>query len=156
VADIYGVVPADVARELSGLFPSGFDELTSPTAAMVEGWISTADTIASLRVTDVTGANPASSDKAAVLAKRYIIEWTKEQVIRSVYAGNDIERVDAAAKPFAASAKALLSELELLGSQAVGTGEASSRVRVSSMLPTRDLIVTDAMLDTGASRARMF
>lgn len=154
--DVYAVTPAEVASELKGLFPLGFTSTTNATPSMVTGWISAADTIAQLRVSDVTGALPASSDKAAVLAKRYVIEWTKEQVMRTVYAGNDPDRVDAAARPYAISAKSMLNELEILGSQAAGSGDASPRVRVASMLPVRDLIIRDDMLDDGVYRTRSF
>jgi hypothetical protein len=156
VPDTYGVVPSDIAQELPGLFPTGFDATTIPTEGAVAGWITTADTIVSLRVTDVTGTNPALSDKAAVLAKRYIVDWVKEQVIRTVYTGNDVNRVEAAAKPFAVSAAALLKSIEDLGAQAVGTGEAAPRTRVASLLPQRDLVVTDSMLEPGSSRSRNF
>lgn len=156
MADTYGVTPADVASELKGLFPAGFTTTTNPTLAMVTGWISTADVIVQLRVADVTGTIPAAADKAAVLAKRYIIEWTKEQVMRTVYAGNDPSRVDAAANPYRFSAKAMLADLETLGAQAAGAGEGSPRVRVFSELPDRDLMVTDDQLDIGSSRSRMF
>ena len=154
--DLYGVVPGDVAAELKGLFPGGFTGTTNPTTAMVTGWISTADTIAQLRVADITGTTPAATDRAAVLAKRFIIEWTKEQVIRTVYAGNDPAKVEAAARPYAASAQALLGELEELGAQAAGTGDASPRVRVSSELPDRDLMITNDMLDSNRFRTRSF
>jgi hypothetical protein len=156
VADIYGVAPQDVASELPGLFPGGFDSLTIPAVATVVNWISTADTIVSLYVTDITGVNPAVTDKAAILAKRYIIEWVKGQVIRTVYTGNDIARVEAAAAPYAVSAQALLDALEQMGAQAVGIGEASPRVRVSALLPDRDLVLSDAMLDQGNERLRAF
>lgn len=156
MADTYGVAPSDVAAELKGLFPTGFSGSTNPTDTMVEGWISTADIIVQLRVADITGASPSSSDKAAVLARRYIIDWTKEQVLRTVYAGNDPDRVDAAARPYQVSSKAILSDLETLGAQAAGEGDASPRVRVSSELPDRDLVITDDMLDVGSFRTRSF
>jgi len=156
VADIYGVAPQNVASELPGLFPGGFLTTSVPSAATVVNWISTADTIVSLYVTDITGVSPAASDKAAILAKRYIIEWTKGQVIRTVYTGNDVARVEAAAAPYAVSAKALLGALEQMGAQAVGTGEASPRVQVSSLLPGRDLVIRDAMLESGNGRERAF
>lgn len=154
--DVYGVVHGDVSAEVPGLFPVGFTAETVPTADQVTGWISTYDTIAELRVRDVAGSNPAAGDKASVLAKRYIIEATKAEVIRTVYIGNDVERVEQAVRPHAASARAFLAELESMGSQAVGTGEASSRVRTESSTSQRGLLVTDEQLDTGSSRHRVW
>lgn len=154
--DVYGVVHGDVSAELPGLFPAGFSVATVPTDVQVTGWITTYDTIAELRVRDIAGSNPAAGDKAAVLAKRYIIEATKAEVIRAVYTGNDVERVEQAVRPHTSSAKAFLAELETLGAQAVGTGEASPRIRTESSLPTRDFLVTDEQLDTSSSRHRVW
>lgn len=154
--DVYGVAHGDVSAELPGLFPVGFTADTVPTDDQVTGWISTYDTIAELRVRDVAGSNPAAGDKASVLAKRYIIEATKGEVIRTVYTGNDIERVEQAVRPHTAAAKAFLAELETLGAQAVGPGDASPRIRTESSLPTRDLLVTDEQLDTSSHRHRVW
>lgn len=145
--DVYGVTAADVAAELPGLFPGGFSASTKPNDAQVESWITTADTIVSMRVQDITGAVPASTDKAAVLAKRYIIEYTKGQVVRAAYAGNDPLQVKAAAEPYEENAADLLDHLQELGAQAAGTGEAASRVIASHTTPQRELLVTTEQLD---------
>src|SRR4051812_27297037 len=105
MADTYGVVAADVATELGRLFPGGFAVSTAPTLAQVTSFITTADVVITLRVKDSTGVVPEAADAAAPLAKRYIIEWVKGQVMRVVYTGNDPRDVDGAAKPFFDTAK---------------------------------------------------
>lgn len=151
MADTYGVVPADIAAELPGLFPGGFTVSTKPTSAQVKALITTADTIVTLQVQDVTGGAPASTDRAADLAKRYIIDWVKAQIIRIVYAGNDAAAVAAAASPYDASIKAIGVALEQLGAQSIGTGAAAARVSVPYTTPQRDLLVTDEQLDNDES-----
>lgn len=146
----YDVSPAAVAAELPGLFPGGFTTTSMPTTEQVQGMIDAADTFVTLRITDVVGASPAASDKAASLAKRYIIELTKAQVLRVVYAGRDPFQVNAVVGSYEIAAKGYLESIDLLGSQLVGTGEASSRVLTSmgsSTLPVRDLMITDSDLD---------
>lgn len=145
--DIYGVTPADIAAELPGLFPGGFTVNTKPTLAQVTALITTADTIISMRVEDITGAVPAAADKAAVLAKRYIVEWVKAQVVRIVYAGNDPAQVRQAAEAYEVNATSTSEALVALGAQAAGTGEASSRVAVPYTTPQRELIIRDEQLD---------
>lgn len=154
--DTYGVTPADVAAELPGLFPGGFTVATKPTLAQVTSMITTADTVVGLRVLDITGTNPAAEDKAAVLAKRYIIDWVKAQVLRIVYTGNDPIQVDAAAKPYADLARATLESIELLGEQAAGPGDAAPRIAYSTNPADRELLVTDEQLNAGTTRSRMF
>lgn len=151
MADVYGVTPANIAAELPGLFPGGFTAGTIPAVAQVIGWITAADTIISMQVQDITGAVPAAADKAAVLAKRYIIEWVKAQVIRAAFVGNDPLSVKAAADPYDIVAIAYLEGLVALGAQAAGSGEAASRVVVPYTIPQRDLLITDAQLDADAS-----
>jgi hypothetical protein len=147
VADTYGVTPEEVASELRGLFPTGFDVDTVPTEAQVTAWISVADSIVTLHVIDETGQVPALTDAAASLVKTYIKEWVKAQVVRTVYVGNDPTAVDAAARPYSDTAKMILSQIDEMGSQAVGTGTASPRIAVAYTLPDRELVVTDDELD---------
>lgn len=155
--DTYAVTPADVSGELPGLFPGGFTAATKPTLAQVTALITTADTIISMKVQDITGAVPAAADKASVLAKRYVIEWVKAQVIRIVYAGNDPVQVQQAAAAYETNAEATESALLALGSQAAGTGEASPRVVVPYTTPQRELIIRDGQLDDDhAYRERRF
>lgn len=156
MADTYGVTAAEIASELKGLYPSGFSATTVPTLAQVTEWISTADDIVRLHVVDVSGASPASTDSAARLAKTYIKEWVKAQVIRTAYAGNDSAAIDQASRPYSDTAKLVLKAIDDMGSQAAGAGAASSRVSVSSMLPDRELIITDDMLDIDSARTRAF
>lgn len=157
MADTYAITPAMIAAELPGLFPGGFAANTKPTAAQVVSWITTADAIITMKVQDITGAVPAVTDKAAVLAKRFVIEWVKAQVIRTAYAGNDPLSVRAAAQPYEENAKSIRDDLELLGSQAAGTGEAQSRVAVPYTTPQRDLMIRDEQLDDDeAHRERRF
>lgn len=151
MANVYDVTPADVAAELPGLFPGGFTATSGPTEPQVQAMIDAADAIVTLAITDYVGTVPALTDKAAVLSKRYIIEYAKALVIRTIYAGKvDPFAISQAAGPYETNAMNILKALELLGSQAVGTGEASPRV-VSSMgassLPTRDLLVETVDLD---------
>lgn len=148
--DVYGVGPADVSAELPGLFPGGFSASSLPSDVQVASWITTADTIVGMKVQDVAGAVPAATDKAAVLAKRYIIEWTKAQAVRAAYVGNDPLAVKAAAEPYEANATLLLEAIVELGAQAAGSGEASPRVMVPYTVAQRELLVTTEQLDGDA------
>jgi hypothetical protein len=153
MANTYTVTPADVAAELAGLFPGGFTTTSVPTDAQVADMINAADTYVTLRITDSVGTAPNVADKAASLAKRYIIESAKAQVIRVVYLGRDPFAVSQAASPYEAVAKLQLESIDLLGSQAIGTGEASPRVVTSmgaSSFPSRDLLVDTIDLDAGS------
>lgn len=156
MADTYGVVAADVAAELKGLYPDGFSGTTVPTLAQVTDWISTADDIVRLHIVDMTGATPAASDSAARLAKTFIKEWVKAQVMRAAYVGNDSLAVENASRPYADSAKTILKEIDGMGSQAAGTGDASARVSTSYLVPNRDLMIRDDMLDIEGYRTRDF
>lgn len=151
MADTYLVVPADVAAELPGLFDRGFTATTRPTATQVASWIATADVIASMKVQDVTGVSPASSDRAAALARQYVIEWVKAKVMGAVYAGNDPTQVANAVRPHFDNAKTILVALTELGAQATGTGAAAARVGVPYTTPQRELLVTDEQLDDDES-----
>lgn len=146
--DTYSVLPDDIALELKGLYPSGtFDVDTTPTEAQVIGWISVADTIVTLHLRDSTGGVPALTDASAQLARTYIREWVKAQVVRTVYAGNDASAVDQASRPYSDTAKQILKDLDTMGLQAIGTGEASAQIAVAYTLPDRELAVTDDELD---------
>lgn len=154
--DIYGVLAADIAAELPGYFPGGFTSLTRPSDEQVINEITTADTIIGLLVQDATGTEPLVTDRAAPLAKRYIINSVKAWALRVALAGRRDIDVDAQAKPYELAAGVVREALVLLGAQAVGTGEPSPRVLTSlatSGLPTRDLLITDADLDP-SSRGR--
>ncbi|MDP9202283.1 MAG: hypothetical protein M3P26_10200, partial [Gemmatimonadota bacterium] len=141
------VQPDDIAAELRGLFLTGFDVDSIPTEAQVIEWISTADDIVRLHLVDITGGTPAVTDAAARLAKTYIRAWVVAQVLRVVYSGQDSLAVDQASRPYSDTAKLVLKELDTMGLQAIGTGEASALVAVAYTLPDRELAVTDDELD---------
>jgi hypothetical protein len=147
--DLYGIAADDIAAELRGIFPLGFDVDSSPTEAMVTAWISTADTIVRLKIVDVTGGVPALADAAASLAQTFIKFWVETQVIRTVYAGKDPVAIAAALKPYSDTADAILKAIEDMGSQAVGVGTAAPRTAVAYTVPDRGLMVTDDELDFG-------
>lgn len=151
MADTYGVVHADISAELPGYFLGGFTGTTLPSADQVTNAIATADTMITLVVQDFVGTPPSITDKAAGLAKRYIIEWVKAWVIRVALAGRNPVDVAAVAGPYADLAAQVRLALVDLGAQAVGTGESSPRVLAS--MTTRDLLLTDCDLDP-ASRGR--
>lgn len=156
MANTYGVTPADIAAELPGIFPGGFSATTLPNDALVASFIAAADLAVTLKLKDITGSVPAATDAAAPLAKRYVIESAKAAVLRVAYAGRDPLQIATVVSPYDLLAKTALDSLLLLDSQAVGTGEAASRVMTSlgaSGLPTRDLMITDCDLDP-SSRGR--
>jgi hypothetical protein len=156
VADTYGVLPADIAAELPGIFPGGFTATTLPSDTLVASFIAAADLAVTLKLKDQTGTTPLDTDTAAPLAERYVIESAKAQALRVAYAGRNPADVDVVVRPYDLLAKTALDALLLLDAQAVGTGEASPRVVTSlgaSGLPTRDLLITDVDLDP-SSRGR--
>lgn len=112
--DTYGVIPGDIAAQLPRLFEDGFAETTKPSLAVVTGFISDADAVATLTIQRATGKMPTASDDAARLARRYIVDSVVGRVIRLVYTGNDPADVNSAASPYEASAKLLLGELAAL------------------------------------------
>src|SRR6476646_8530720 len=120
--DVYGVVADDIASELKGLFPSGFDVDTSPTEVMVTDWISVADVIVNLRIVDITGGVPALSDAAAPLAQLFIKKWVEAQVIRVVYVRQDPVALATAVKGYSDIADTVLLSLDQMGAQLVGVG----------------------------------
>lgn len=157
MSDLYGVQPDDIAAELRGLFPTGFDIDTTPTEAQVIDFISTADDIVRLRLVDITGGIPAVSDAAVRLAKTFIKNWVKSEVVKVVYAGQDPLAVQAAAKTYADNADTVITALTEMGSQAIGTGEASPQVSVAFTVPPRDLLVEDSELgDNDFGRERKY
>jgi hypothetical protein len=145
VANTYDVAPADVAAELPGLYPGGFTATSIPTSAQVQGFIDNADTIVTLAVLDSTGQPPSNTDRAATLAKRYIIETVKAMVIRTIYVGRDPAYIAAVAGPYDVMAKANMDAIALMGAQAVGTGEASPLI--VGHITSRDLVLESWDLD---------
>lgn len=145
--DTYDVLPAEVAAELKGLFPQGFTSATVPTETEVEDFISTADDIVRLHIQDATGQVPALSDAAVRIVKTYIKEWTKSQVVRSVYAGRDPTAVTAASQPYRDLATQILKDIDVMGLQVVGPGAESPKIAVAYVTPVRELAVTDDELD---------
>lgn len=157
MADTYGVTVADIAAELPGLFPVGFSDVTAPSAAQVASFISTGDTLVTLRVKDATGGVPASTDAAAPLAKRYVINWVLAQVVKIVYAGNDPARITEIARAYTDVVTELGTAIDLLGAQAIGVGDSAPRIFAGPSLPERDLMITNADLDGDpAYRPRRF
>jgi hypothetical protein len=156
MADTYGVTPADVAAELPGIFPGGFSASTTPTAAQVAAFIATADLVISIAVQDVAGVAPQASDRAALLARQFIIEAVKARVIRIVYAGNDPERVAAAARPYMDNATEIRTAIEALRTQAAGIGEPAAKVQVPYTTDPRALVLGSDQLDPTYRDARRF
>ncbi len=154
MADTYGVTADNVAAELQSLFPNGFTTVSNPPDTLVTSWIAAHDVVVTLVVQRAAAVVPAATDQAAPLAKRYIIAAVEAQVVRAVYAGNDPERVAAAAKAYQDQADFLLEEIRKLGSQMTGTGQVSNRVRVPDMTAPRDLLVTDDVLGPNATLQR--
>jgi hypothetical protein len=145
VANTYDVTPAAVASELPGLYPGGFSATSTPTDAKVQELIDEADTVVTLRITDDVGASPALSDKAAKVAKRFIINYVKAQVILLLYVGKDPAYVASIAQPYIDSATRLLEYIDKLGSQAIGTGESSAATM--GHMTSRPLILESWDLD---------
>lgn len=157
MADTYGVTVSDIAAELPGLFPVGFSAATIPSAAQVASFISTGDTLVTLRVKDATGGTPSPSDAAAPLAKRYVINWVLAQVMKIVYAGNDPARITEIVRAYTDVVTELGTAIDLLGEQAIGTGASAPRVYAEPALPERDLLITNIDLDgDSAYRSRRF
>lgn len=153
MADTYGVVATDVSAELPGLFTGGFTQATKPSLAEVTRWITTADVAIGLVVKDVTGTTPLVSDKAAVLAKEYVIAWVKAKVMAAVYAGKvDPTAMAGILQSAYGAAKDIRLSLIEMGTQAAGTGEASPRLAVPYTTPQRCLIVEDSDLDPASNR----
>ena len=146
MADVYGVVPADIAAELPGLFLAGFTTTTVPTLAQVTSFITAADLTVAVAVQNASGTIPLATDRLAPLAKRVIIERVKAQVIRVVYTGNAIADVAAAAQPYEDLARTMLASITSLQTQATGVGDPPNRVVSSSTVVSRDLLVDDSDL----------
>jgi hypothetical protein len=142
VANTYTVSPADVAAELPGLYPGGFSATSVPATAQVQSLIDAADTFITLTIRDNVGSNPANTDAAAVIAKRYIIETVKAQVLRIIYAGKDVTGLTA---PYDLVAKSYLDSINLMGAQIIGTGQPSPLI--VGHMTSRDLLVESWDLD---------
>lgn len=160
MADTYGVTLDDVQGEVKSLFPTGFGVSSSPEAGVVTSWITAHDVYVTLQVERSAGVSAAASDKAAPLARRYVIVATVADVVRAAYAGRDPLQVKAAADPYDAQAKQLLDAIRDLGAQAASNGSTAGRVIGTDVSASRDLLVRDD--DLGAlgsgrlSRARRF
>lgn len=141
----YDVAPADIAAELPGLYSSGFSATTVPTSAQVQALIDEADTIVTLRITDDVGTSPALSDKAAKIAKRFIINYVKGQVLLLLYVGKDPAYVASISQPYIDSATRLLEYIDAIGAQAIGTGESSAATM--GHMTSRPLIIESWDLD---------
>ena len=156
MANTYGLTPADVAAELPGLYPGGFSAGTVPTATKVQEWLDTADLRVTIRVQDVAGLLPISSDRVAPLAKRAILDKVIAQVLRAVYTGNAPSDIADATRPYEESARAQLDDIAYLGAQAAGAGTPVVRIRTSqdalgSFTADRDLIIQNEDLNPGAA-----
>jgi hypothetical protein len=151
MADTYGVTATNIAAEIPALFPTGFSAASKPAQSLVESWISTADVKVQLAILIDVGTPPTVSDKAALLAKRFITNYALANVMRVVYAGRQPQDVQAAAKPYADEATALYGDLCALGKNAVGDGTADeSHVRGNmgnGAFPDRELLISDHQLD---------
>jgi predicted aspartyl protease len=145
VANTYTVSPADVAAELPGLYPGGFSATSVPTTAQVQALIDTADLIVTLQIKDSVGLDPSNTDRAAPIAKRFIIETVKAQVLRIIYVGKDPAFIAGVAGPYDVIAKGLLSGIVLMGQQVIGTGEAAPLI--VGNITNRDLILCSDDLD---------
>lgn len=155
MANTYGVTPADVAAELPGLFPDGFSVGSLPTLAHVQASIDTADAIVTMKVLDVTGVAPQVADKAALLAKEYVIARAVARTLAVVYAGRvGPGEINPAAGYFAAATE-LLNGIALLGEQATGLGTVAPTIGVA-MSDARELLISDAELDGGVNRERRY
>lgn len=139
--------------------PDGFSDTSVPTVAMVQGWIDTADAIISVQLLDISGLAPTLADRLHGLAKDYIIEYVKEQVIRTVYAGNDPLKVKQATDGYAANQVLLVTTISSFKEQATGDAlNLMESVGVSFETPTRDFLITDDMLGglNGGPRRQAF
>jgi hypothetical protein len=86
MADTYGVTPEDVGNELISLFPDGFAVSTKPTVDQVAGFITDADAVVTLHVSRAMGETDLLTAATVRLARRYIIDAVKAQVMRILYA----------------------------------------------------------------------
>jgi hypothetical protein len=82
MADTYGVTPEDVGDELPSLFPDGFAVSTKPTVDQVAGFITDADAVVTLHVSRAMGETDLLTAATVRLARRYIIDAVKAQVMR--------------------------------------------------------------------------
>lgn len=114
MADTYGVLAEDVAKEIPGIIREGFSQASKPTLDQVTGFISDADTIVTLHMQRATGVTPTVSDENARLARRYVVDFALARVMRVVYAANDPRDVAAAAAPYEAQAKEMLERIDAI------------------------------------------
>jgi hypothetical protein len=136
MADVYGVLAADVAAELPGLFAVGFTQATKPTLATVT----------------VIAVVPDYAETASKLAKRYVIDAVVARIYRATYAGR------AAPADIAAlgdGGESILTQLRALPTQAAeltdlllaAEAAAATKVAVPYTTPERDLIIDTVDLD---------
>jgi hypothetical protein len=114
MADTYGVTSDEIAKELPRLFSGGFTAGTKPDIDTVATYISDADAVVTLTLSQATGTFPSATDDTARLASRFIIDSVLGRIIRLVYTGNDPADVASAARPYEDSAASILSKLEAL------------------------------------------
>jgi hypothetical protein len=154
VADLYGITPADIAAELPGLFPNGFSAGTRPKDTDVAKLITTADTIARLRIAKATQVAANAVDPTAMsaeVAKRFIKDWVEAKIVRIVYTGQAPRDVDLAAKSYEDARELGLETIDELGEQAQDpAGTPVDRVRGTDGSLTRDLLISDETLGYGA------
>jgi hypothetical protein len=152
MADVYGVLAADVAAELPGLFAVGFTQATKPTLATVTAWITDADTFIDTVVQAVIAVVPDYAETASKLAKRYVIDAVVARIYRATYAGR------AAPADIAAlgdGGESILTQLRALPTQAAeltdlllaAEAAAATKVAVPYTTPERDLIIDTVDLD---------
>lgn len=114
MADTYGVIPEDIAAELPGLFRDGFAVSTTPTVDQVAGFISDADVVVALAVARMVTAEPTLAAAAAPLARRYIKNKVKAEVMRIVWTGNAPDVVASATRPYDDGAGDMLVQIDAL------------------------------------------
>lgn len=161
MADTFGVTHADVGAQVPALFPLGFDDTSKPTRGLVQQWISTADTIATMAITAAAREIPADDSPAAGIARQYVINYTLSYVMRALYAGQDPLAVKTAADQFGAPAADLLAQLEAFATLDAGSGSLPpSRFRgptdLLGAVPQRELLIQDTQLDGSAFREKKY
>jgi hypothetical protein len=153
--NVYGVTTEEVALEMPALFPDGFSPTTKPADSVVDNFIDTADTVAHLRVSQLSGLPADSAAEAAIIARRYVLNWTIAKVLRIVYM-RDPAAADAAARPYESAAKELYASFDILA-ELLASGVTTPNTRGG--ISDRPLLIPDAALGEGArggSTARLF
>lgn len=155
MADVYGVLPSDVASELLGLFPVGFTQAGKPSLALVTTWISDADAYIDTVVRQVTAVNADLSEPASRLARRWIISDVTNRIRE---AATNLSAADLVALRQTSPATALLAQINGLATSEIAADMAAlaeaqlagPRLAIApSGLPTRSLLIDDDDLDAG-------